>query len=248
MKAFLPSEALVPYIEVYYLSSDVQQATRTTRYSAISTSCIKLSATTAVVSGQATQPTVLDAESGHLSGLGVKLRPGAFHALFGIPASELTNQVIGLDEVLGRAAIELIEQLAEEASPADRVRCLERTVLSCMRSDCRRDDLIAQRLVMTMQQLPIMPIAQLADKLGYSARQLQRKLNDIIGLSPRLYQRLCRFEKALEFMRGSSGSEKISWATIALNSGYSDQSHFIRDFHEFAGCTPSRYLASSYVN
>ncbi len=248
MKAFLPSEALAPYIEAYYLSADAQPATRTTRYSAISISCIKLSTTTAVVSGQATRPTVLDAVFGDLSGLGVKLRPGAFHALFGIPASELTNQAIGLDEVLGRAAIELIEQLAEEANPADQVRCLERTLLSCVRPDRQPDDLIDQRLVKAVQKLPAMPIAQLAEELGYSARQLQRKLNDIIGLSPRLYQRLCRFEKALEFIRVSSGSEKIGWATIALNSGYSDQSHFIRDFHEFAGCTPGHYLASSYVN
>ena len=248
MQVLFPSKALAPYIEVYYLSPDVHQAFHAKRYSAISTSCLKFSSEMAVISGQAPHPTVLEAGFGDLSGLGVKLRPGAFHALFGIPASELTNQVIGLDEVLGQAAIELIERLAAEANPTDRVRCLERTLLNCMRPDHHRDDLIAQQLVAAVQQLPAMPVAKLAEELGYSARQLQRKLNEIVGLSPRLYQRLCRFEKALDLIPVSSGPQKINWATLALNCGYSDQAHFIRDFHEFAGCTPGHYLASSYVN
>lgn len=247
-KILFPRGALVPYIEVYYLSSDSGQDALTTRFSAISTSCIKFSSVTAVVSGQATKPTTLGAEFGELVGLGVKLRPGAFHALFGIPACELTNQVIGLDEVLGRTATELIEQLAEEGDPAGRVRCLEQALIPFAQRSQRRESMIEQRVVAVMRQLPARPIAKLAEELGYSSRQLQRKLNNIVGLSPQLYQRLCRFERSLDLIHAAAGAKRINWSSIAHACGYSDQAHFIRDFHEFAGCTPSRYLTSSYVN
>jgi len=247
-KVLFPSEALAPYVEAYYLSTDLQQGTLTARFPAISTSYIKLSSGTAVVSGQATKPTVTDAGSGDLAGLGVKLRAGAFYTLFGIPACELTNQVIGLDEVLGHAATDLIEQLAEEANPLGRVRCLERTLMRLAQRDNRHDDLSTQQMVAAMRRLPTMPIAQLAGELGYSARQLQRKLNCVIGLSSRLYKRIYRFEKALDLIHASVGHKPISWSAVALACDYSDQAHFIRDFHEFAGCTPGRYLASSHIN
>lgn len=248
MKVFLPSKALAPYVEAYYLSPNLRQNGSTPCFPAISTSYVKLSSVSAVVSGQTTKPTVADSEFGDMTGLGVKLCAGAFYALFGLPASELTNQVIRLDEVLGRTTTELVEQLAAEASPADRVRSLERTLLHCVQRAHQRDDLIAQQLVAALRRLPAMPISKLAEELGYSARQLQRKLNAVVGLSPRLYQRICRFEKALDLIHASPEANKISWVTIALSCGYSDQAHFIRDFHEFAGCTPGRYLASSYVN
>jgi AraC-like DNA-binding protein len=248
LKVFLPSKALAPYVEVYYLSSNLRQDDSAPRFPAISTSYIKLSSVSAVVSGQTTKPTVADSDFGALAGLGVKLRAGAFYALFGLPASELTNRVIRVDEVLGRTTTELIDQLAEEAGPAEQVRCLERILLRYVQRARQRDELIAQQLVAALRRLPAMPISKLAEELGYSVRQLQRKLNDVVGLSPRLYQRICRFEKTLDLIHASSEANKISWTTIALTCGYSDQAHFIRDFHEFAGCTPGRYLASSYVN
>jgi AraC-like DNA-binding protein len=108
--------------------------------------------------------------------------------------------------------------------------------------------LIEQQAVAVMRQLPATPIAQLARELGYSSRQLQRKLNDFVGLSPRLYKRICRFEKALALIHAALSLKPIRWSALARACGYSDQAHFIRDFHELAGCTPAQYLTSLSAN
>src|SRR5512145_899464 len=101
MNVLLPEQALASYIEAYYVSTDSRQDSLDAQFPAISTGYIKFSSTAAVVSGQATKPTAVRADSGSAAGLGVKLRPGAFHALFGIPAHELTDRVIRLEEILG---------------------------------------------------------------------------------------------------------------------------------------------------
>ena len=244
MKVLFPSRSLAPYIETYYISSDLRQDSPPAHFPAISTSYIKFSRTSAVVSGQATRPTAANASFSSGTGLGVKLRPGAFPSLFGIPAHEVTDRVIPLEDILGNSASGLIEQISTATTASAQLQLFEKALMRFVQSRYNSKDLIGQEVVTVLRKLSIMQVSKLAQTLGYSSRHFQRKLNEFIGFSPRLYRRISRFERTLELIQISSKHGKTNWSAIALACNYTDQSHFIREFRQFAGQTPAAYLAA----
>ncbi len=244
MKTLFPSPRLAPYVEGYYFSPYLSAEGFPAWFPANSASYLKLSLASAILSGQATKPMRADLAADGRAGLGVKLRIGALQALFGIPAGELTDRIVRLDEILGSVAAELVEQMAGAATPAAQVQHIERALAHCLQKRPSPDRALEQRAACLLRQRPDLPIAGLADELGYSSRQLQRKLEDAAGLSPRLLKRLCRFEQALDGIRASPSGTPLDWPALALACGYSDQAHFIRDFREFSGYTPAEYRAS----
>jgi AraC-like DNA-binding protein len=244
MVIFPPSKHLASYVEAYNISSYPNAEWPIAVYPAISTCYIKVSSTTAVISGQATQPTEISSEAGRTTGLSVKLRVGGFYRLFGIPACELTNRVIQLDELLGFAADEILERVAEEENPTAWVMCFERLFLRMIQQRANHVFPAEDQVVSTLRKKPKMSFSELAEKYGYSTRQMQRRLNDYIGLSPRLYKCIYRFEHALDLIQRSANPGKIDWAAFALSCGYSDQAHFIREFRRFTGSTPAFFQAS----
>ena len=77
------------------------------------------------------------------------------------------------------------------------------------------------------------------NELNITERSLERYFKQYVGISPKLYARINRFQTALETLRKSNFD---SLTDIAYQNNYFDQSHFIRDFKEFAGTTPKHFL------
>ena len=82
-------------------------------------------------------------------------------------------------------------------------------------------------------------LSELTAEVGYSRRHFIKKFKHGVGLAPKAYMRVMRFQKAVNEIEAGD----FDWAEIALESGYYDQSHFINDFRNFSGFTPSDYLA-----
>lgn len=82
-------------------------------------------------------------------------------------------------------------------------------------------------------------VAQLSDRLGWTSRRLQQVFRADVGLTPRAFQRLARFRSTLT---GIDRAAEVGWAAFALECGYYDQSHLIREFRAHAGLSPSAYL------
>ncbi len=242
MQVLYPSPQLAPYLEAYYFADpDASQVGRTTRFTAVLTSYIKISASAALLVGQTTHPVQVAEEPA--SGLGIKLRAGAIQALFDISAHEITNQVVELTDLWGSAANRLIEGVSEAQTRPDQITRLEETVLRLIKnaeSEYRSE----QAIVEAFRQDAALTISRLATEFGYGPRQLQRKLNEYVGTSPRLFKRLSRFEKALGLIQSLGEGENLKWVDIAGMCGYSDQAHFIREFRKFAGITPAAFLRS----
>ena len=91
------------------------------------------------------------------------------------------------------------------------------------------------------------PIEAAVQRSGLSHRHFVALFRRAVGLAPKAYSRVLRFQNAL---RAARSGKADSWAGIAHDAGYSDQAHFTRDFVEFAGVTPSAYrrLAPAEVN
>ena len=86
-----------------------------------------------------------------------------------------------------------------------------------------------------------MAVGDLATDLGWSRKRLIGRFREHVGVAPKLYGRLLRFQAAVETLR--SATDDLGFAELALACGYYDQSHLYRDFRAFAGSTPTEFVA-----
>lgn len=176
--------------------------------------------------------------------IGMQLLPGAAQALLGLPADELAGQHVRLEDVWGGSAALMREQVLAATTPQDKLRTFEALLL-------RRLNAAPQRAAQPALNLAIQrALAQLATGMrveeavahsGYSHRQFIRLFSQAVGLPPKLYCRVQRFQKALQLMQPAPCASPLSLALVAMDAGYSDQPHFNREFREFSGLTPEQY-------
>jgi AraC-like DNA-binding protein len=93
-----------------------------------------------------------------------------------------------------------------------------------------------------LRNRPELDIAEIADDIGWSRKHLADRVRDAIGIGPRSFRRLLRFQGLTGMLTGFAEPD---WAGLAVDAGYFDQSHLIREFREFAGMTPTEYMAKS---
>jgi AraC-like DNA-binding protein len=168
--------------------------------------------------------------------IGVFLEPGSTWACLGVPALELTDHVVNLEDVWGSPNAHLAEDLAEldEAARVDR---LEATLLDRLRrAPTLRSSIDVSGLARWVRSEPTrMTVQRLAGAAGVSRRHLTRVFRDVLGVSPKRYCRLARFQAGLGFAGAGAG---VKWARVAAELGYADQSHMIAEFRELSSLTP----------
>lgn len=163
----------------------------------------------------------------------VRFRPGAAPAVLGVPAADLRNGRVDLEELWGRAARRLAERLGETPDGASVTRELQRTVASRVPGgpDPLVQGMVEAATVRTSDPAPV-SVAALAQRLGYSERQLRRRCLAAFGYGPATLRRVLRFRRAVTLAR--SGHHR-SHADLAAALGYTDQSHLARDVRDLAG-------------
>jgi AraC-like DNA-binding protein len=168
--------------------------------------------------------------------IGAYLEPGATAALLQVPAVELTDRVVSLDNLWGPLGARLAEDLADLDEPA-RVDCFEAALLQQLRrAQSRRSHIDAIGLARWVQDEPTsMSVRRLAEAAGVSRQHLTRVFREVIGVSPKRYCRLARFHAGLAHVGAADG---MQWAEVAAALGYADQSHMIAEFRELSGLTP----------
>ncbi len=171
--------------------------------------------------------------------LGVHFKPGgAFPFLRRMPADELHNQRVSLDAIWGADARALQERLQEAATPRARFRILEAALLARLSGPPVRHPAVAYALA-AMDAAPMRTIGDITDRIGLSARRFIEVFTAEVGLTPKLYCRVRRFQEVLMRVHGAAD---VDWTDVALTCGYYDQAHFIHDFRAFSGLSPTAYL------
>jgi AraC-like DNA-binding protein len=187
----------------------------------------------AVVSGPYRRCFAIDPVQ-HASILGVHFKPGGAFPFFGA-VDELANAHVDLDAFWGRWAVELRARLAV-AAPARRFGIVERALLAWWHQCWRRHPALAVAL-QTFEKSPgHVTIRAAAKRVDLSERQFIQAFSREVGLTPKMYCRIQRFQRAREAVETVTTPK---WAAIAVDSGYFDQSHLIRDFREFSGFSPT---------
>lgn len=158
---------------------------------------------------------------------------GSTEAVLGVSASEMMGRVVPLEELWGNAATERLRERLAAAHDAPAV--LERAIAE--RAGTRRPAFGVA--LDAAARLADRSVNEVARGLGLSERHLRRIFHDAIGIGPKTFAKLARFQRALEAARGST---PVSWARVAADSGYYDQAHLIAEFKAVSGVTPGALL------
>jgi AraC-like DNA-binding protein len=171
--------------------------------------------------------------------VGVHFRPGGAAPFFQLPLGEIMDQHVSLEDLWGKAAHELRERLQDAKTPSSIFALLEDALLERLREPPHH------RLVaLAIQQISVgstsVRVREVSDSTGYSQKRFIRLFHNQVGLTPKLFGRVQRFQWLLDQInRGAN----VDWVRVALDAGYFDQSHMIRDFRAFTGVSPVKYQA-----
>lgn len=169
--------------------------------------------------------------------IGVDFKPGRAFPFLGAQAHELLGDGVSLELLWGRDARELRERLSESGSPGERFSILERALLERLSAAAGPHPAVATALELWLRA-PSAPIGPVAAAAGLSRRRFIELFRREVGAPPKLFCRILRFRGAVDRLTAACDA---AGTDQALRSGYYDQSHFIRDFQEFTGLTPSAY-------
>jgi AraC-like DNA-binding protein len=172
---------------------------------------------------------------------GVKFRPGGFLPYLGRPVGALTGRTVPASAVWGADAPALAAALAAAADVEDLVALAEEFLRRRAPAPDPTVARVGQVVHALLRDRSIQRVDQAAERFGMSARSLQRLFQRYVGVSPKWVLRRYRLhEAARRLVEGTAGS----WAEVAAELGYYDQSHFIRDFTAAVGTTPAGYAAA----
>lgn len=176
--------------------------------------------------------------------LGVKLKPSAIYVLTGVDMHHLVDDIVPIEDVWPKAeVVALCETLHACWEVRSMVSTLEQFLMGKLK---QREALIKdQRIMLTangMEALRWTSMDDIKEFTCFSERSLERHFKKRMGMSPKTYLRICRFNAVKARLDQKAD---CSWQELAFNSGYYDQSHFIKEFKHFSGRTPGEYLAGA---
>ncbi len=152
-----------------------------------------------------------------------------------------------LESLWGAGAGDLRDRLLEAQTPAEKFRILEQFLTRRAVRSLELHPAVTYALSEFQGVAHLKTISQVVNQMGFSARRFIQVFNESVGLTPKLFCRILRFQEVLRFF---SNGQEIDLPEIALNCGYFDQAHFIHDFQSFSGLSPTAYLThrSEHVN
>jgi AraC-like DNA-binding protein len=173
--------------------------------------------------------------AGRMGFMAIRFQARSAYRFFPQSLDEVAAGVVDLTEVWKKRGREWTERFVSARGMTARVRVVEQALLASLRENSRHDAMVDRCLQLIETGAGQSTIAQLAADLGTSSRQLTRRFQNAVGVSPKEFSRVSRFLYALRCLRER---KHPTMTETALECGYFDQAHFNHDFREFAGMTP----------
>jgi len=172
--------------------------------------------------------------------IGVHFKPGGAFPFFKLPAGELHNEYVALETLWGRDAKDLRERLLEAPTADAKFGVLEQYLWKRVAKPLERHPAVGFALREFQGAAGARTVADVSGQIGFSARHFIQVFADEVGMTPKLF---CRVQRFQETVRRIGMGQRVGWAGMALDCGYFDQAHFIHDFRAFSGLNPSAYAA-----
>jgi len=181
---------------------------------------------------------VLTEHGGRSEGMQVNLAPHAARMLFRVPMDSLAGQIVPLEDLLGRRAPRLVEQLQETPDWPGRFAVLDATLASWLAEAGPPEPAVGWAYDRLRAAHGSVRVGDLQQELGWSRKRLVAAFREHVGLTPKAVARVLRFERAVRLAEES----ELGWRDIAFRCGYYDQAHLIREFRAISGCTPGTFF------
>jgi AraC-like DNA-binding protein len=241
-----PGPTLAQAVECYWSSAAAAPAGGSILHRVLPDGCMDLlfdfgaaGGDRATIVGTMSRPLVVTSD-GATDLFGIRFRPGGIICFLPLDATELTDDRADLSAVAGRLAGELWDRLAE-AEPARRPAVAEAALLARLPASGLIDPYVLHCVARLEATRGALPIARLEASTGLSGRQIERKFARHIGLAPKTFARIVRFRSLLSAAWATGPRD---WAGLAIDAGYADQPHLVREFGSFAGLSPTAYFAA----
>jgi len=189
----------------------------------------------AIVSGAYGSFFVIDTRA-HASVIGVHFKPGGALPFLGLPPGALADRHVDLEALWGTRARELRERLCAACTAPDRFRILEGALLARLHRPFRRHAAVPFAVDWLSSSGEV---GEAAAHVGLSRRRFIEVFTAQVGMTPKVFSRVRRFQRALARIRPAT---RPGWSQLALACGYYDQSHMIRDFAAFSGFSPAELV------
>ncbi|WP_266167880.1 helix-turn-helix domain-containing protein [Dyella subtropica] len=199
--------------------------------------CVRAPA--AIIGGPCLRSQIIDTAE-QVRVMGVVFRPGGAHALTGEDHGVLAEHDIGLEDLFGGAARQLRERLLHTPDPTQRLAVLEHWLRARIHTPSL-DPAVRHALSFLHRQPQVARIAALVRDTGLSEYRFGRLFRRQVGMGPKRYARLMRFRAVVDEAHSLAS---VDWSQVAADNGYSDQAHLVHEFRDFAGMTPSAFMAA----
>lgn len=189
------------------------------------------------ISGERTRYIVIGSDNTHM--IGIRFKPGGAYPFFGFPISELSEWVTELDLIWGGMIYDIRDQLLAIDSPEEKIQRFESFLLERAQRSLEPNRAVTFAIHKLQGSPQFLAIRDLASQIGITQKHLITQFDKVVGLRPKSFARVVKFNKVLKAIEER---KQIEWASIASECGYYDQAHFIKEFHTFSGVNPSAYL------
>lgn len=193
-----------------------------------------------VVAGLA--PGAVRVSGENFEGVQVRLSPVVAHAILGASPADLDSAVVALDDLWGREAARIREQLGEVSSWEERFALTEALLTRRRETGAPVDPEVARAWDQIVTDRGLVRVDKLAAEVGWSRKRLWARFRSQIGLSPKRAAKLVRFDHAAHRLAAGEGA-----ARVAVEVGYADQSHLHRDVVAFTGVTPATVAGEPWL-
>jgi AraC-like DNA-binding protein len=191
-----------------------------------------------IFAGQLLRPLELRA-TGCVAVVGIRLKPHGAAALFQEAQHRLVGETLALEAVSSPLAQDLDWVRQRGRGTADAARTVQQLLVRRVNAG-RVDRQVHVAVDRISRSGGLVTMDQLAVHSGMTVRQLERRFQQAVGISPKRLARITRFQRALRLFEQLESPQRGT--QTAAECGYADQAHFIRDFGEFAGCAPGAHL------
>jgi AraC-like DNA-binding protein len=171
--------------------------------------------------------------------IGVHFKPGGAFPFLGFPAGDLADTHVDLETLWGPLATRLRQRLVEAKTSYERFELLQEALLSRLGLGVEQHYAVSAALEMLRKNQAGSTVREVAKYLGLSQRRFIQVFKSEVGITPKLFSRIQRFQQTRSFIQRNPSP---NWVTLALDLGYFDQSHLIREFLQFSSLSPTDYL------
>jgi AraC-like DNA-binding protein len=171
--------------------------------------------------------------------VGVAFRPGGAFPFTPIPPSAAADSLVALTDVWGRDGAVLRDRLLSARSPAAMLATLEAVLLARAVHPLEPDPATVYALAAFERGRTVSAVAE---RIGVTPRHFGRRFRDRVGLAPKRFTRIRRFQRLIASLRAERSAD---WASLAVQFGYHDQAHLIHDFRALSGLSPTEYRPRS---